>query len=192
MPNTNVFTSSHDLSILHGMTDNYETYDDTNRFLGMTTVDLPDFNFLTDEVSGPGVMGNLAIPAIAHTESLELSLNWRVITKEFLGFFAPHAYDLTLRLSEHAYDIANGTTKSIPTRIDFRGLSKNNTLGKIEKAAETESKSTFELIRLKIYINDKEMLYYDKLNYKFKVNGTDYLADYKSAVGVISGCEDTN
>lgn len=180
--NTNVFTSTHDTSILHGMTDNYEVYDDANRFLGMTTVDLPDFNFLTNEVSGPGILGNLAIPAIGHTESLELTLNWRVITKEFIGFLAPHAYDLSLRISEHAYDIAPGKTKSIPTRIDFRGLSKNNSLGKIEKAAETESKSTFELITLQIYIDNTIYLDYDKLNYKLEINSTDYLDDFQSSV----------
>lgn len=174
------------LSILRGMTDNYEAYDTGQRLLGITTVDLPDFNFLTDEVSGPGVMGNLALPAIAHTESLELSLNWRTINEDLTYLLIPHAHDFSLRSGQHNYDVANGITQSQPIRIDFRGLTKGMPLGKLEKAAETESKTTFELIVLAIYVDNAQKLYYDKLNYIFKIDGADYLADYRSSVGLTS------
>lgn len=173
-----------DLAVLRGMTDNYECYYRGNRFLGMTTVDLPDFSFLTDEVSGPGIMGNIAIPAIAHTESLELTLHWRTIHEEMLFALHPHAHDMTLRSSQHNYDHANGKTLSQPVRIDFRGLVKSSEMGKLEKAAETESTTVFELITLQIYVDNQMQLDYDKLNYKFTVYGKDYLKDYRSNVGL--------
>lgn len=173
-----------DHSVLRGMTDNYEAYDSGNRFLGLTTVDLPDFNFLTDEVSGPGIMGNLAIPAIGHTESLEITLNWRTITDDAMKFLTPHAHDLKLCSSQHNYDSKKATTLSEPVKIEFRGLLKQSPLGKLEKSVETESKSTFELITLKITIDRGVWLDYDKLNYKFEINGFNYLKDFKKSVGL--------
>lgn len=173
-----------DLSVLRGMTDNYECYYRGNRFLGMTTVDLPEFNFLTDEVSGPGIMGNIAIPAIAHTESLEVTLHWRTIHEEMLFALHPHAHDLTLRSGQHNYDIANGKTLSQPVRIDFRGLAKSGEMGKLEKSAETESTTVFELITLQIYVDGDKQFDYDKLNYRFEVYGVDYLRDYRRSVGL--------
>lgn len=173
-----------DLSVLRGMVDNYECYYQGTRFLGMTTIDLPDFNFLTDEVSGPGIMGNLAVPAIAHTESLEVTINWRTIHEDLTFLLSPHAHDLTFRISQHNYNASTGRTISQPTRIDFRGLTKSSAIGKLEKSAETESKTTFELITLKVYVDNINWLDYDKLNYKFVVNGTDYLADFRSSVGL--------
>ena len=173
-----------DLSILRGFTDNFECFHTGNRFLGMVSCDLPSFKFLTDEVSGPGIMGNIAIPAIAHTESLELTLHWRTIHEEMLFALHPHAHDMTLRSSQHNYDHANGKTLSQPVRIDFRGLVKSSEMGKLEKAAETESTTVFELITLQIYVDNQMQLDYDKLNYKFTVYGEDYLRDYRRSVGL--------
>lgn len=173
-----------DLNILQGMLDNYECYDSGNRFLGMTSVELPQFNFLTDEVSGPGIMGNLEIPAIAHTESLELTVNWRTINEKAVQMLQPHANDLSFRISQHQYDQSNGKTLSQPTRIDFRGLTKSGNLGKLEKATETESTTVFSVIRLDVYLDNKKYLEYDKLNYRFVVDGVDYLRDYRQSVGL--------
>ena len=173
-----------DLSVLRGQLDNYECYYQGNRFLGMTTVDLPDFNFLTNEVSGPGVMGNLAIPTIAHTESLEITLTWRNIHDELVHALGPHAHDFTLRGSQHNYNASTGKTISQPVRIDFRGLTKQSPFGKFERNEETESKTTFELIRYEIYVDNIQCLKYDKLNYIFTVNGEDFLADYRRSVGL--------
>ena len=57
------------------------------------------------------------------------------------------------------------------------------TLGKFEKASETESESTLNLDYIKIWVDGNEILECDKLNYIFRVNGEDYMAGTRTAVG---------
>ena len=57
------------------------------------------------------------------------------------------------------------------------------TLGKFERASETESESTLNLDYIKIEVGGKEILEYDKFNFFFTVNGVDYLAGTRTAIG---------
>lgn len=171
-------------AITRGNMTGFETYYEGRRFLGMTTVDLPDFNFKTVTLSGPGIMGDFDFPGLGHTESLELTLNWRTINDDLMVLAEQKAHDITLRGSQQNYNQAGKQIASEAVRIDFRGIPKQATLGKFEHVSETESKSVFELVTLHIYIADVLKLKYDKVNYICEINGVDYLKDYRANVGL--------
>lgn len=171
-------------AITRGMLTGYEVYYEGTRFLGMATVDLPEFNYKTNTISGPGIMGEIEFSGLGHTESLEITLNWRNITPELITLAEPRAHDLTLRLSQQNYDQANKNIQSEAVRIDFRGIPKKSPLGKLEHVEQTDSKSTFEIIRLDIYIAGDQVVKYDKVNYICEINGWDFLAEYRANVGL--------
>ena len=171
-------------AITRGFLTGYEVYHEGRRFLGMATVDLPEFNFKTNTISGPGIMGEIDFAGLGHTESLEITLNWRTINTDLIVLAAQKAHDLTLRGSQQNYDQANKKIASEAVRIDFRGIPKQAAIGKFEHTEQTESKSVFEIITLHIYIANVLKIKYDKVNYICEIDGTDYLKEYRSNVGL--------
>lgn len=171
-------------AVTRGFLTGYEVYHEGTRLLGMADVELPELKYKTNTISGPGIMGDLELPGLGHTESLELTLNWRTINTDLFVFAEQKAHDITLRGSQQNYDQGNKNLSSEAVRIDFRGVPKNVPLGKFEHTASTESKTTFELIVLFVYVGGVEMIHIDKVNYIAKINGTDYLKDYRSNVGL--------
>lgn len=171
-------------AITRGMMTGYEVYHEGTRFLGMATVDLPEFNFKTNTISGPGIMGEIDFAGLGHTESLEITLNWRTINTDLIALAEQKAHDLTLRGSQQNYDQANKKIASEAVRIDFRGIPKKATLGKFEHVEQTDSSSVFEVITLHIYIAGTLKIKYDKVNYICEINGVDYLKEYRANVGL--------
>ena len=172
-------------AITRGMLTGYEAYyEDGNRFLGMVTIDLPDFSFKTNTISGPGVLGELELAGLGHTESLEITLHWRTIHSDLTMLAGQKAHDLTLRGSQQNYDQANKIISSEPVRIDFRGIPKKMTLGKFEHVEQTDSESVFEIVTLHLYVGGEQLIKYDKVNYIAEINHVDYLSDYRRNVGL--------
>lgn len=171
-------------AVTRGMMTGFEVYHEGRRFLGMATVDLPDFNFKTNTLSGPGIMGDFDFPGLGHTEALEITLNWRTINDDLIVLAEQKAHDVTLRGSQQNYDQANKKIASEAVRIDFRGIPKQATLGKFEHVEQTDSKSVFEVVTLHIYIAGVQKVKYDKVNYICTINGVDYLKEYRSNVGL--------
>ena len=66
-------------AVTRGFLTGYEVYHEGTRLLGMADVELPELKYKTNTISGPGIMGDLELPGLGHTESLELTLNWRRI-----------------------------------------------------------------------------------------------------------------
>lgn len=171
-------------AITRGMMTGFEVYNEGTRFLGMATVDLPELNFKTNTLNGPGIMGDLDFPGLGHTENLEITLHWRTINTDLIELAEQKAHDITLRGSQQNYDQAGKKIASEAVRIDFRGLPKGATLGKFEHVEQTDSESLFEVITLHIYIAGIQKVKYDKVNYICEINGVDYLKDYRANVGL--------
>ena len=67
----------------------------------------------------------------------------------------------------------------MPVRVSVRCIPKRTGLGSLEVGSTTDSESEFELTYIKIYVNDIERLEIDKYNFKFVVNGVDYLSSVR-------------
>ena len=163
---------------------NYEVFLEGERFLGTADVELPDFKFSTAEVKGPGILGTIDMPGLGHTDSLELTLNWRTINGDLIKLAEQRAIDMTIRGSNQNYNQSNKKLATEPVRVDFRGVPKQTTLGSFKPVEATESKSVFEVIVLHLYVGGVMKIKYDKVNYIMDINGTDYLASFRSDLGL--------
>lgn len=164
---------------------NFEAYDeDAKRLLGIVDATLPELNQITTELTGAGLGGKLDMPVIGQFESMELGLNWRTIYETPLRLIQPHGKLISLRGAVQNYDASNGKITIDALRVDCRILSKGLNLGKLTAAEQMESESTFTVDYIKISLNDRTILEIDFFNYKFVVDGTDYLADVRQALGL--------
>ena len=119
----------------------------------------------------------------AMLDNMELTLHWRTIHGDLSKLLAFQAHTLTLRGAINNYETAQGNLKQGAVKIVVRGVPQKMTLGKFERASETESESTLNLDYIKIWVDGTEILEYDKFNFIFRVNGTDYMSGTRAAIG---------
>lgn len=172
---------------LRGALINYEVYLDSNRMLGTATIDLPDLKFLTADISGAGVAGKLDFPILGHTDSLEVTLNWRTINTDVMKLGKQTGLDLALYGANQNIDNSTGESSVEQVKISLRGIDKTSTLGKFEPASSTETKSVLEVFYIKIEIDGTKVLELDKLNFVYYVDDNDYLEDVATALGITDG-----
>ena len=172
------------ISEVIGQLINFECFNKNNRLLGITTIDLPDLKFLTAEIQGAGVAGKIDLATIGFLDAVQITLNWRNITSDLAELAVPHAVDLILYGAQEIYDHANGKLGVQQIKINLRGVPKTGTLGKFESSSATDSKTEIEVIYLRISVGGKVITEFDKVNYVFITNGTDYLAETRAALNI--------
>lgn len=163
---------------------NFRAYNDGNDMLGIVDITLPKINFQTESVKGAGIAGEVDSPTIGQTKPLDVGLNWRTINQNLLELSAPGSHHLDCRGAIQEYDAATGEYKVSKCRLVIMGHSKGLELGKMEPSVNMGSNTTLEVVYLKLIVNDVEFLEIDKYNYIYKVMGTDYMGDVRTALGI--------
>lgn len=157
---------------------NFNVYRAGNALVGLSgEVSLPDFESLTETISGPGLLGEIETSVIGRYGSLEQEIPFRVLYDDIFTMLDPtKAVDLTLRGSIQVSSGATGAVDYIPMRVVFRGKQKKFKPGKVDQGKAMEGSITLELTYIMIEIDGEKKLELDKLNSVFKVNGVDLLA----------------
>lgn len=163
---------------------NYEVFVDGNRCLGSASVELPEVTYKTQDISGAGIAGEYSANTLGHLESLELKITFRALFDKPVALLAQKAVQLSLRGAIQQYDSGTGTLKPLPVRVDARGRVKSAALGKLEPSELTDTEITFECDVISVKVNNVELFMHDKLNFVSRVNGTDYLAEVRAALGI--------
>lgn len=158
----------------------FHLYKDGTQLFGISDeVTLPDFEALSETLSGPGILGEIDSPTIGHFGSQEMEIPFRVLDEELFGLVMPGvAVNLTLRGS-----IQMETNEGIDykgMRVVVRGKVKSISSGKVKQGAATGSSIKLELTYILIEIDGKSMIELDKLNSVYKVNGVDILEKARS------------
>ena len=162
----------------------FEVFLSSNRLIGVAEVSLPDFEFMNVEIQGSGVAGKFSAPIIGFLDSAEMELTWRTIVQDLKYFSKPEAIDLTLYGASETYDHSRGKLGVEKIKITTRAFNKKLSPGSLKAAEQTETKTTLELLTCKIEVGGKVILEFDKINYKYIVDGTDYLQSTRSALGI--------
>ena len=163
---------------------NYEVFIDGGRCLGTGSVDLPELQYMTQTIKGAGIAGEYEAPTLGHLQSLEIKLTFRALYESPIALMEQKAVILSLRGAVQQYDSANGTLKPLPVRIDARGRIKGGAMGKFEPSELMDTEITFECDVISVKVNNIEYFMHDKLNFVNRVNGQDYLASVRLALGI--------
>ena len=163
----------------------FEGFDEGNRMLGLTTIDLPEIELEQTDIKGAGIAGTVSWPVRGNLNNLAATLHWLTLTETGASFLSQGAsHMLSLRGAQEAYDAGTGERRVVGVRLDLRTHATKLSLGKFEVGEQTETELEVMIDWLKLSIDGKEVTEIDKLNYRFNVNGTDYLSDVKQVLGV--------
>ena len=163
----------------------FKVYDSSSSELyGIAEVTLPDFEAMSEELSGAGMSGAVETPVLGHFGSMTCSFKWRTITKEATALMAQKAHQLDLRGSCQSYDSEKGVIESYPVKLTVKAIPKKFGLGSFNVGKSGDGESEFELTYIKMLVDNEEVVELDKYNYIFRVHGTDYLESVRKDLGV--------
>ena len=162
---------------------NFSVYLNGEDLLGVAEGTIPALESMTSEVKGAGVAGVVESPVIGHFNSTNFSLTWRTVTDNFLKLFDHATNDLELFAALQQYDAGLGEYKAVQLRVYMKAITKTLTLGNLVVGDNMDTQMEFEVVYMKVYLDDKERIELDKYNYIYKVDGVDQLDEVARALG---------
>ncbi|WP_342471639.1 phage major tail tube protein [Metasolibacillus sp. FSL H7-0170] len=153
-------------------------------YKGISDIQLPSLEPLTESINGAGILGEYESPAFGHLGSMKLTLNWRVTSKELLSFFRPEAMEIDCRMANQEYYEQLGKHEFTANRLYVRGIPTKNDLGKAQKGSPYEGSTEIEVLHMKLECDGETLIEVDKINYIYKVGGVDYSQKLRDALGM--------
>ncbi len=151
---------------------------------GIADIQLPSIENMTEIVRGAGIAGEYESPTVGHFGSMVLTLNWRSVSKDMLRILRQKSQRFDCRGAFQDYEAAAGEHKIRQCRVVVQGITKKVDLGKFETGSPSDASTEIEVIYLKIGIDGKAVVEIDKLNHICIVDGVDYLAEVRTALGL--------
>lgn len=162
---------------------NFAAYEDATEFLGMTEATLPEISNVVEEITGAGIGGNIEAVILGHIEAMTLTLNFRTVTAQSIRLTEPRTHNLDLRAAQQENNTTTGTVEVRAVKHVLRVVPKKYAPGKLASASAADASGEYAVSYYAVYIDGAKMLEIDPLNFIFYVNGTDYLAAVRSALG---------
>lgn len=162
---------------------NFSAWEDATNWMGLVDVELPSFEALTETIKGAGMSGESTVPVKGHFGSQTLKINWRTLSPDAVRLAVPKVHTLDFRGTQQVFDALNGYTDQ-EVAVKTRCVPINFSLGKFAMASATETANEFEVHYIKIIVDGKTMLEYDKFNYVYAVNGVDVMENVRKNLGL--------
>lgn len=162
---------------------NFAVYEDATEYMGMSEVTLPEVTNLVEEISGAGIAGNVEAVILGHIEAMTLTLNFRTVTSASIKLAEPRIHHIDLRAAQQETNTRAGTTEVRAVKHVMKVKPKKYTPGKLAAASTADANGEYAVSYYAIYIDGKKTMEIDPLNFIFYVNGKDYLAEVRKALG---------
>ena len=156
----------------------FNLYNSGNVLTGHTgEVTLPDFEAMTETISGAGILGEYEAPVPGHFGSMEQEVPFNCINEDYFKMVDPTAaMELTLRGAIQYNVKATQQTDYMGMRVVFRGKPKKMAIGTVKQRGKMDSSITLELTYILVEMDGKKRVELDKINGTFKINNVDVLA----------------
>lgn len=162
---------------------NFAVYEDRTEFVGMAKVTLPDINFLTQTISGAGIGGNVEAVLAGMVENMTVGMSFNSCTDQAIKLAEPRRHNIDLRIAQNVEDTVAGTIKPGDEKHVMVVIPKSTKLGTVAPASSMDASGEYACRYWAAYIDGKKMIEIDPLNNICYINGTDYLADVRKALG---------
>lgn len=162
---------------------NFAVYEDSVEYVGMAGVTLPNLAAIVQTLSGAGIAGNVEVPVLGHYDVMSLTLNFRTTTEHSVRLSEPRRHNIDLRMAQQIEDTVAGEVKVQSIKHVLVVVPKTDTGGTVAPAAPTNGSGEYSVRYWATYIDAAKVREIDPLNFICEVNGVDYLADVRKAIG---------
>ena len=162
---------------------NFAVYEDANEYLGMAEATLPDLEYLAEELSGAGIAGNVEEIIIGHLSAMTTTLNFRTVCKAAVRLLEPRTHKLDLRVAQQQMNNRTSETTITGVKHIMRVKPKKTALGKVAAASTADVSGEYATQYYAMYMDGEKVTEVDPLNFICIINGYDYLAEVRKALG---------
>lgn len=162
---------------------NFAVYEDGSEYVGLAKATLPDLTSLTQSISGAGIAGNIEAVITGHFEAMSMSLSFRTTTAQSIKLSAPRRHNIDLRVAQQIEDPVAGVVKTQAVKHVLVVVPKKSTGGSIAPASPSDGSGEYAVRYWATYIDGVKMREIDQINFICYIDGTDYLATVRNALG---------
>lgn len=162
---------------------NYAAYEGETEYLGIAQVTLPKLSFMTQGVKGSGIMGEIDVANIAELESMQIQIQMLVTTAQSVQMMEHRIHDWEFREVQQSIDGATGTHKVTGVKHVFKAFPVSMDGGTLKPQSTSDPTITAAVYYWAMYRDGVKVLELDPLNYICFINGTDYAANVRNAMG---------
>ena len=162
---------------------NYAIYENATEYLGTTEVTLPDLEFMSEEMTGAGIAGTVEEIITGHMSAMTATFNFRTVTSAAVKLMEPRVHKIDLRVAQQQMNMRTSETNINNVKHIMRLKPKKTALGKVAAASTADVSGEYAVSYYAMYMDGKKVTEIDPLNFICIINGVDYLAQVRKALG---------
>lgn len=161
----------------------FEVYEDSVNLIGVAKCTPPDIEYLTAPITGAGISGNVDAVLIGMVNAMTATLNFRSVTDSATKLMSPKKHQLDLRIAEQYWDTVAVEKKVWADKIVMVVIPKKTSIGEVAPASAANVSGEYSVYYYAGYKDGKQLWEIDPFNQKCVVDGVDYFADVRTALG---------
>ncbi|MDO4301783.1 MAG: phage major tail tube protein [Clostridia bacterium] len=161
----------------------YTVYENSNEFLGIADITLPDIERKSIEIQGAGMNGTVNSPVLGQVNAMSMTFNFRTHTKEQHSLFEGRVHTLDLREAVQGRNPITGEVEVTPHKYVVKVMPTKLSKGKLAPASTADASGEYAVSYFAEYIAGKKITEIDPYNYICIINGIDELANVRKALG---------
>ena len=161
----------------------FAVYEDNDEFVGMASVKLPDKNQKVVTMNGAGIGGDVEVPVNGHYDAMTLEMNFRNYSPRVARLREHRRHNLELRVAQQNEDRVAGQVVTDAVKHVFVAIPKSASGGTVAPATPGDMAIVFSVRYWATFVNGQKLDEIDQLNRVDIINGIDYDAPVRKALG---------
>ena len=163
---------------------NLEIYEEGVRRLGIASVKLPDITYPVVTIAGAGMMGNIEVPLYGMVDTMTAEITWLEPTGDAVVLASPEKHQIECRVASEKWEVEAAEVAVQADRYVMIVQPKTFAPGNIAPMGSADTNTQYAVYYFAGYKDNVLIWEIDKRNMKCVINGTDYMAPVKVALGM--------
>jgi len=161
----------------------FAVYEDSDEFVGMASVTLPDKNQKVITINGAGVGGDVEVPVSGHYDAMTITFAFTNYSPRVARLREHRRHNIELRVAQQNEDPVAGQLVTDAVKHVLVVVPKSASGGTVAPASPGDMTIVASVRYWATYVNGKKLDEIDPLNRVDIVNGVDYNAPVRAALG---------
>ena len=162
---------------------NFKVYEGKTTYVGVSDVTLPSLSFLTQTLSGVGIAGNIEAALIGQMDAMTSTFNFRNLTEETIHLATPTLHTVEMYEAQQREDSNTGESIHSVKHV-MRIFPKTLSGGTAQRASTGDPSGEYAVRYWAVYVDGKRYMELDPMNSICYMDGKDYLAPVRNAMGM--------
>ena len=161
----------------------FEVYEDGDAFVGLAEVTLPTKTQKSISLEGAGIGGTVTVPMQGQYDAMEMAMKFRTYSQRVARLREPRKHTIDLRVAQQNEDPVTGTMKVVAVKHVMVVVPLSQSGGNVKPAAPSDTEVKVTVRYWATYVDGKKVDEIDQFNRINVINGVDYNAQVRKALG---------